>query len=148
MSRRGDGPEIRSYGSDGTVRRILRWDDVTREVTAADRREWIEESLSGVEDPEQERRIRLLGRDHAAEHIPPYQTLLSDRLGLLWLRRYLTPGEQVPRYLVFDREGRGLGVTSVPAGAEPLDIGSDYMLARRFDELDVEYVELYRVERP
>ncbi len=36
----------------------------------------------------------------------------------------------------------------VPLGLEFLDVGEDYVLALWKDEVDLEYVRLYRLEKP
>jgi hypothetical protein len=44
---------------------------------------------------------------------------------------------------VFGPEGRWLGLARSPKGVQPLEIGADYLLGLRRDDLGVEHVELY-----
>jgi hypothetical protein len=51
-------------------------------------------------------------------------------------------------WTVFDPEGRYLGDLTVPAGFNVFEIGPDVIIGRWTDDLDVEYVRLYRIEKP
>ena len=46
-------------------------------------------------------------------------------------------------YEVFLADGRLLGEVAVPAGSDLMDVGEDYVLLARTDEMDVPFVELY-----
>ncbi|HEY8376351.1 MAG: hypothetical protein FWJ74_00865 [Gemmatimonadota bacterium] len=49
---------------------------------------------------------------------------------------------------MFDGNGRWLGVVALPPRFTPFQIGADFVLGREVDELDVQYVTLYRLEKP
>jgi hypothetical protein len=49
---------------------------------------------------------------------------------------------------VFDRDGLLIGRMEGPEGFEITDSGPDYILGVAKDDLDVERVRLYRLERP
>ena len=40
-----------------------------------------------------------------------------------------------------------LGEVSVPGGFEILDVGKDYVLGRRLDDLDIEHIHLYGLQK-
>jgi hypothetical protein len=52
------------------------------------------------------------------------------------------------RWFVFDREGNFLGSIQVPEGLRITDIGPDYVIGVRTDELDVPTVERFGLTRP
>lgn len=75
--------------------------------------------------------------------------MIADRVGHLWLEEFEPPGEDRPGALwtVLDPEGRVLGRVETPDGLEIYEIGADYLLGRTRDELRVEYVQLWSMER-
>ena len=84
-----------------------------------------------------------------AEHFPAFSTILTDDTGYLWVREYDLPQElnPAPLWTVFDPEGRVLGFVETPAGLDILQIGEDFILGRVKDEFEVEYVQLWPLER-
>ena len=70
-------------------------------------------------------------------------------MGHLWLEEFEPPGEDRPGALwtVLDPEGRVLGWVETPDGLEIYEIGADYLLGHTRDELGVEYVQLWSMER-
>lgn len=74
-----------------------------------------------------------------------------DRQGNLWVGDFRTPSAadgEPTAWTVFDREGRVLAEIGMPPRFRIFDIGADWVLGVRTDELGVEHVELYRVRRP
>ena len=53
----------------------------------------------------------------------------------------------VPLWTVFDLEGRVLGFVETPQGLDILQIGEDFILGRVKDEFEVEYVQVWALER-
>ena len=53
-----------------------------------------------------------------------------------------------PEWEVFDREGRLLGVVTLPADFRPLRFVGDDIYGVQRDDLDVQYVVRLRIERP
>ncbi len=84
-----------------------------------------------------------------AEFLPAFNSLIADRVGHLWLEEFEPPGEERPgaRWTVLNPEGRVLGWVETPDGLEIYEIGADYLLADARDELEVEYVQLWSLER-
>ena len=84
-----------------------------------------------------------------AEHYPAFASVMSDALDHLWVREYEVPGEERPGSLwtVFDAEGRVQGLVEMPAGLVIHEIGEDYILGKLRDELDIEYVQVWPLER-
>lgn len=51
------------------------------------------------------------------------------------------------RWTVFDSEGRQLGTLTLPARFRVTDVCADYVVGVGRDELDVEKVQLFRLDR-
>ena len=82
------------------------------------------------------------------DFLPAHGALFADALGYLYVEDYRLPGEEVPTFNVFDPQGRLTGRLQLPAGLQVLEVGEDYLLGLYRDELDVEYLRLYALERP
>lgn len=78
---------------------------------------------------------------------PAIGGLLTDRSGNLWVRETGPPSPASVGWSVFDGKDRWLGEVTLPGELEPLEIGDDYVLSVKRDELDVESVVLYRLEK-
>ena len=145
----GDRYEIKAFAEDGTLARIVRREHASRPPTAEEIEAYIEEQVSGFPDElvaEQRRRYRSVP---VAERMPAFTSVFVDRLHHLWVEEYELPGEERPGSLwtVFDPEGRVLGFVETPEGLEIFEIGEDYILGRWLDELGVEHVRVWALER-
>ena len=49
---------------------------------------------------------------------------------------------------MFDTEGRWLGMVETPRQFTVNEIGADYVLGVWLDDLDVQHVRMYRLEKP
>lgn len=144
----GRSPEVSRYDTEGHVDRIVRWNAPLQTVRQSDVTRRIEEL---VEDRgERSEELRRWYRDvPAAQTFPVYEELFTDRQGQMWIAEYDgTEQQQTRRWLVFDSGGRLIRRVRLPAALRLLEIGSDYLLAVQPDELDVEYVRLWRREEP
>lgn len=56
-------------------------------------------------------------------------------------------GEGPAVWTVFDPGGRIQGLVETPPGLDVLEIGADYVLGRVTDELGVEYVHVWALDR-
>lgn len=66
--------------------------------------------------------------------------------GNIWAgRRRYGPDDDMTDFFVFAKDGRYLVIVEVPAKLSELQIGSDFILAQSSDDLDVQYVHLYRI---
>jgi hypothetical protein len=92
------------------------------------------------------------------EHRAPFDEMHVDRIGHLWVRNthprydriYASFGVRFPfewTWDVFDPQGRWLTTVTLPAAFRAHDIGEDYILGVWRDELDVEYVRMYSLDR-
>ncbi len=82
-----------------------------------------------------------------APNLPAFQLLVRDATGHLWavLHEEFWPGAGVAQ--VFAPGGHLLGRVALPPRFRPWEIGDTYLLGVTRDELDVERVELYRLDR-
>jgi len=140
--------ELRLYRPDRTLGRIVRWPWTPRPVTEADVAALVEGRLAGTA-PERQPRLRtMLEGTPAAENFPALLELHTDAEDRLWVLELSVPGEGGPgRWLVFDPQGRLVARASLPLDLQVLEIGEDYLLAAVTDNLDVEHVRMWRIER-
>lgn len=84
-----------------------------------------------------------------AGRFPAFESIITDALDHLWVEEYEFPGEERPSSLwtVFDAEGQVLGFVETPDVLAILEIGEDYILTWKRDDLDVEYVQLWPLDR-
>ena len=80
--------------------------------------------------------------------MPSYEHARVDALSNVWVKEYNRPGDNTPRWSMFDSSGVWLGTLTFPVRFEPLDIGSDYVLGLWRDEDDVEHVRMYQLVKP
>lgn len=124
-----DGYEIKAFAADGSLVRIVRRDWDPRTPTQA---EYEEQAPWGVPP---------------VDAYPAFGEILSDRAGYLWVREYRVSGEGAAVWTVFDPDGRVQGLVETPEGLEVFEIGEDYVLGLGEDELGVEYVQLWGLDR-
>lgn len=80
---------------------------------------------------------------------PAYEQIVADAEGNVWVAKFqsrLDRGKGVD-WEVFSPEGAWLGTMHTPPRFHVFEIGEDYVLGRHFTELDVETVQLLRLER-
>jgi hypothetical protein len=155
-----DAFELRRRSWDGRLLTIIRKPGPARKVTAA------ELSIAQAEAEKARQRslkftaaasrrasaTTLLRPSNAGAELPHRSThpffdaLLIDATGHIWVRE--PPVGSAPRaWLVFDPSGAWLGAISVPVSLNLTDIGRDYVLGVHRDELGIESVRLYRLDR-
>ncbi len=148
----GDAYSIDAYDASGRPRRIIRLDreprPVTDEVKAAHEARLREET-----SPENEEWLRRRLSVPYPTHLPAFEWLHADAEGNVWARhrRYgaddATASAGAYEYIVFGADGRHLGTIELPAGLEVYQIGPDFVLGKVRDELGVDYVQLYGIEK-
>ncbi|MDX1394730.1 MAG: hypothetical protein R3195_10065 [Gemmatimonadota bacterium] len=142
-----DSLEVRVYTLDGDLERVIRVPGFDLHMTDA------------LRDAEIELRVALArGTRETNErlpvpaHRPAYADLLVDSEGYVWTAEHLgwfrNLLADVPRtWQVFDPDGRWLGGVALPARFVPFEIGADYVLGLRRDDIDVEVPLVYRLHR-
>jgi len=137
-----DRYEIRAYRPDGSLARIVRRDHEVRAPTRGDLRDAV-----ARQNPDRPEALDAVGDMPLVEAFPAFASVHVDRLGYLWVREYRLPGERHRLWTVFDPEGRVLGLIEMPGSFSVEEIGEDYILGTRQDELDIEYVESWPLDR-
>ncbi len=83
---------------------------------------------------------------------PAYSDLLVDSEGFVWLEDYRHPWAparttQSSDWNVFTPQGEWLGLVRIPPRFRVFEIGLDYILGMGLDEVDVEHVQMLRLNR-
>ncbi|MDE2795970.1 MAG: hypothetical protein OXL34_14205 [Gemmatimonadota bacterium] len=148
-----DTYEIRVFGLDGTLKRIVRRDHDLVASTEAHIDAEIEDRVARRPEEERAERRQELREDFQEvpfpETFPAFAEAMADLVDHLWVREYEIPGEggANPVWTVFDPEGRVLGFVDTPAGLDVYEIGEDHILGLATDELGVEYIQVWALER-
>jgi len=140
--------------------RVIRWRSPPRAVTAADRAAYAEFRARVLEDePFMRDVLEPLDDFPAPEHRPAFLDLIVDDEGNLWAREYpveiggyptndqVDPSDPPDVWHVFDPEGRLLGPVEMPRGFELHGVHGGYAIGVAVDDLDVERVQLYPIDR-
>ena len=143
----------------GIGERIVRRDLAPQEATDA----VFEAHLAGIlgmvsgVPAEEVSRIRQMWRDRRRVAVlPVLRSIHVDAAGNLWLTPYYVAGADPPPFEVHAPDGTWLGSVSVPSGlqrafiqyqAPYMEIGEDYILGVWTDDLDVQYVRHYRINK-
>ena len=148
----GDGQHfmVDAYDADGTHVSSIRSPAEVRSVGDAEVKQWIDATLDAPfyqSRPE----VAVSARERfqktpAAAAMPAYDRLIADAAGGLWARLFAPPWETATRWRVFDAEGRWLSDVTLPGDLQVFEIGGDYVLGKRTDELGVEYVQLHALD--
>lgn len=145
-----DRYELGFYDVDGTLRRLLRTEHPLRTVDADLREAYEQERLDAAEDEEARAGVR---EDFETLVYPPslpaFSAVEVDVTGHVWVQDYRPPGEDEgpDTWLVYDPEGRIVGAVELPGGFTVFEIGEDYVLGRLTDELEVERILMYGLDR-
>ena len=152
-----DRYEIRAYGADGSLARIVRRDHQVRTPTEADLERFKAGRLGSITGADfKQTMIPVLDALLLPSSFPAFSPIEMEALGIhvdaldyLWVREYRLPGEEGvrPLWTVFDPDGIVQGFIETPAGLVIYEIGEDHILGKVLDELNVEYVQLWLLDR-
>jgi hypothetical protein len=81
------------------------------------------------------------------ETLPAYGRILMDEEGFLWVEQYTPHPADPKKAMVFDAEGVALGSLELPGSFTVHQIGTDFILGLWRDDLDVEHVLMYDLNR-
>lgn len=145
--------------TDGSIERIVRRDVAPREATDAVFAAHVDGIAGMVGDLPKERveQIRQMWRDRPrAPELPVLRSIHVDATGHLWAAPYYVAGAEPPPFEIHAPDGTWLGSVSLPPGlqrafiqyqAPYMEIGEDYVLGVWTDDLDVQYVRMYRINK-
>lgn len=144
-----EGAEIVCFAPDGS-RTLLQWRDRPSAVRPAEIATWREETMElyGQKMSFDDAR-RFVDQVPLPQVRPAYSSLVLDHAGNLWVE--LGPREEEGStsvdYLIFDSTGRILDILPLPR-LQVLEIGEDYVMGVYRDELDVQYLQVYGINKP
>jgi hypothetical protein len=144
-----DEMEFKVYSSQGRVEKIIR---VPAFDLAVSGEEIQAEREARLQLNPSERNRGLLDAMPNPRTRPAYSNLILDSNGFLWAEesrgRTLTMmGGQPSHWNVFAPTGEWLGKVPIPFRFTVFEVGPDYVLGRRYDDQDVEHVEILRLNR-
>lgn len=141
-----DSYEIEFIDNTGELLRSVRRPVPNMEVTSADIEAFKQEQIEDAGD-ERQRQINqtLLDAVTFPDVFPAYSSFLVDANGNLWVAVYRRPGDDQPRWTVFDPDGRALGEVRTPERFGIFQVGADFVLGRWTDDLDVQHVLMFQL---
>ena len=142
-----DTYEIRAYDNDGVLARIVRRDHELRAPTQPELDAWFIGAYGQRSEDEQARLRALFEGMTLVEFFPAFSALHADQMGYLWVQEYRRPEQDENIWTVFGAHGRVQGFVDTPPDLELFEIGADYILGTTTDELGVERVQLWPLDR-
>ncbi len=148
-----DSYRIGRYDAEGKLLRLINVQQEPRKVTPEDIARYKEgrrQASAQSGRPPQVRQLleRSLEAMSFPETLPAYNEIRADPEGNLWVSDYRITPDDPGRWTVFDPEGRMLGTVATPERMRVLDIGRDYVLGAWADDMDVEHVRMFALEKP
>lgn len=139
---------IEVWSPDGRLERIVRRTD-GRRVPTADEVDRAEESLRERARGDDALANRFVAEVPVPDSLYAVSSLAYSEAGELLVGRSHWIGDmpRTQRFDVFDAEGRWLGEIELPGGFRVHEVGDDYILGVRQDELGVPWVEMFGLTR-
>ncbi len=142
-----DSYEIKAFAADGSLVRIVRRGGDPGSPTREDMDALVDRMVGDLPDEARAQAMSMLRDMPLVESYPAFAEIVADLAGYLWVLEYRMFGEGPAVWTVFDPEGRIQGLVETPPGLEVLEIGADYLLGLVTDELGVEYVHVWALDR-
>ena len=153
-----DDFSVQVYDPDGALHRIIRRNVGPRSVTPSDIDQYVEERLSIIDPPAEERGEleKTMRAWQAAGTVPAFRSVVVDSEDNLWVEEWEDVGLGQGPFSVFRPDGAWLGNIDLPEGLpstrgglfQPwIEIGPDYLLGVWVDEYRIEQVRLYGLEK-
>jgi hypothetical protein len=140
-----DSYELRGFDPTGRLTTIIRRAFQHHPVTPDDAEAMIQQRVGDIPENFRGGFEPLYREMPLPETMPAYANVVLDDPGNIWVLEYNRPGDDRPRWTVFDPDGQLLGTVEFPTGFTPEHIGEDFVLGQWQDEFDVEYVQLYEL---
>lgn len=153
----GDRTEIDLLDDSGKLMRVIRRTDVQpTPVSDLDRQRYGDKILANArargetDEASIRESVRLQLATIPDGHLrPPFDRLLVDAADRIWVRDFVPPWEtdQPHAWTVYDADGHVLARVVTPAGLQVMQVGRDHITGIERDELDVQYVAVYGIDR-
>lgn len=145
----GEEYRIRLIDTTGAEREVLRAGWTPRAVSATEIREYWERmvTVGGRADPAEAEAQR--SRIPYPATLPPYDALVVDSRGALWIKDAQPPQgwDDPDLWRIYSADGTLLATIELPARVRPQAIGEDWILGTALDGAERELVRLYRYRR-
>jgi hypothetical protein len=144
----GGAPQLERRSLNGKLEAIIRW-RAQRTRTSAVYARYVAAVLEQTKPQSRPRTVDLYSNKSlpVPEFVPVAAHVIVDELEHVWVRRYQLPWDTTPVYEVFDPDGRWLGQVNTPARFDVFQIGKDFLLGGQRDDLGVERVVMYALDR-
>jgi hypothetical protein len=140
--------EITVYSRQGTPAATLRSPLVPWPVGSEDVAAYRKNQLEAIEDPDRRREMQAtLDAAPVPALSPAFGGLAVDPDGNVWIQAYPRPADTTVTWAVLGPDGAPLARIEVPRPLQVMEVGRDYLLGLRRDELGVETLEMYSVTR-
>jgi hypothetical protein len=140
--------EVNLFEPSGDLVRIVRVYLPPVAVTSEHLDGLLQERLAQLPSPDLAPAVRNAFADTPhAETMPPFEALLLDSEGVLWVEDYHLPGDTLRTWTVFDEEGVPKTRLSLPYANQVFEIGGDYVLALFENDLGVHFLRMYPLAR-
>ncbi|HSG82329.1 MAG TPA: hypothetical protein VLC48_08770 [Gemmatimonadota bacterium] len=144
-----DDFELGYYDLHGRLQTIIRWPPHERGVTPEQIEAYRRYELDGIENENLRHRVvESLDQQVYPEMLPAFGPIKFDGTGNLWVQEYHSRWEDTQSWIVFDAQGRMRGRVVMPGDIIVHQVGDDFVLGYTWDEMDVEYIELYELIKP
>jgi hypothetical protein len=135
-----DQPELRVYGRDGALTRIVRAGGAVQPATDETMAPFIERSVAEAQPERQADLRKSMEAAPRPEFMPALGGFVIDRDSRIWVSDPDVGATGPTDWTVFDAEGRRVARIRMPEGYRLLDAGTDWIVGVERDELDVERV--------
>ncbi|MYI22759.1 MAG: hypothetical protein F4043_08615 [Gammaproteobacteria bacterium] len=140
-----------TYGPTGTLERIVRLAEEPPLRTDAHLEAWVRGSSGGrepMDDTQVEAALRRYREMPLPDRLPAWNSLVIADGGEIWARRFAIRGAETVVHDVFGNDGSLLGQVAGPAGSRIQHIADGRVTVISTDDLGVERVEVYELQRP
>lgn len=142
----GDSREIRTYGVDGDLARLVRGGRRGGAVTAEIREAYVDAVAERVGDRVDEQALRRRFREWPwPDRMPAHDYLAADAAGGVWVRSFPPPGADSATWNVYGPDGREEGRWRAPASLRILSVEDRIVLALDRDDLGVDRIQVHRL---
>jgi hypothetical protein len=142
-----EGFELMKFSPEGELEAVIRIREWPVDLQPGDLEEYIQGRMAQV-SPERRPGVRQeLEAMPVPDTKPGYGAILTDEAGNLWVAEWAASPHTPKRWDVLDPAGHWLGAVEVPGRFFPYGIGADWILGVETDDLEVEYVVLYPLNK-
>jgi hypothetical protein len=140
--------EIKAFDPGGRLREVIRLGRDLPPVRDSDVEAKLQEAIDQAGGPPIASAVRReFSQLPIPETMPAFSSIKVDPLGLLWVGRFLKPGDSHRVYDIIDPKVGLVGEIHLPEGSSLLQAGDDFILALHRDLYDVETVRVHALTR-